>query len=429
MRRALVLSSGSEARSTKPPVVATNADMSPPYAFTRSPMPISPCPNPSFCAKPPGPSSRTSSRSWPGAYSTVTSARRPPECLRALVSPSCTMRYAERSSERGRATGSPVHVESYVEPRGAHVARQGLQVVQPGTRRELEQVVALPQRAQQPAHLGERRTAGLLDVPQRLALLGRRPASGAAPPRPGAPSRSPRGRRRRGARAPSGRAPRPPPPGPPTPAPARPAAPAPPRPRSARPRSRRAKPHEPGDGEERRGEDEVGRALGRVVVDDDGRADQHDHQPDPGLESATQTAQQHGGAHPAEEDRRLGGDQLAVEEAQRGAADPDGRRGQRTGSRLRASSARSTTLSAATSNHSCSTVRPVRVVAQHACRPRSPAAATTIRTSRPQAAKNRQTRPIGSTYGRRSPRASYESRTRCTQVSLGSRRRAGGRCR
>ena len=66
-----------------------------------------------------------------------------------------------------------VHVESYVEPRGAHVSRQGRQVVQPGTWRELEQVVAVPQRTQQPAHLRECRAARLLDVSQRLPLLGR----------------------------------------------------------------------------------------------------------------------------------------------------------------------------------------------------------------------------------------------------------------
>ena len=60
-------SNGSEARSTKPPEVAANADMSPPYALTRSPMPIRPCPDPPLRAKPPVPSSRTSSRSSLGA--------------------------------------------------------------------------------------------------------------------------------------------------------------------------------------------------------------------------------------------------------------------------------------------------------------------------------------------------------------------------
>ncbi len=44
----------------------------------------------------------------------------------------------------------------------------------------------------------------------------------------------------------------------------------------------------------------------RVVVDHDGRADQHEHQSHAGLESATQTAQQHGRAHPAQEDARPG---------------------------------------------------------------------------------------------------------------------------
>ena len=66
-----------------------------------------------------------------------------------------------------------VHVEPYVEPRGANVCRQGLQVLQPGTGRELEQVVALPQRTQHPAHLSERRAARLLNVSQCLPLLGR----------------------------------------------------------------------------------------------------------------------------------------------------------------------------------------------------------------------------------------------------------------
>src|SRR3954447_6008580 len=97
---------GKEARSTKPPVVAVKADISPPYALTRSPMPTNPCPSPSFRA-PPTPSSRTSNRRQSGVYAIVTSALRPPECLSALVSPSWTMRYAERSSDRGSVTGSP----------------------------------------------------------------------------------------------------------------------------------------------------------------------------------------------------------------------------------------------------------------------------------------------------------------------------------
>ncbi len=105
--------------------------MSPPYAFTRSPMPISPCPSPSLCANPPGPSSRTSSRSWSDSNATVTSARRPPECLRALVSPSCTMRYAERSSERGSSTGSPSRCSRTSSPAARTSRGQALEIVQP----------------------------------------------------------------------------------------------------------------------------------------------------------------------------------------------------------------------------------------------------------------------------------------------------------
>ena len=184
------------------------------------------------------------------------------------MSPSCTMRYAERSSGARQGDRLAVHVESYVEPRGANVSRQGLQVVQPGTRRELEQVVALPQRTQQPAHLGERRTAGLLDVPQRLPLLGR--GRHPVPHRPDLEdhhahrvgdhvvelARHPGpllGHRHPGRRLPL-------PLGPQRPllrglAPLGPVA--------------QGEPDEPGDREEHRGEDEVCRPCGRVVVDDD----------------------------------------------------------------------------------------------------------------------------------------------------------------
>ena len=66
--------------------------MPPPKILTRSRMPTSPWPTPASVEGPPGPSSRTSSRSSVAVYCTSTSAWLARACLRALVSPSCKIR-------------------------------------------------------------------------------------------------------------------------------------------------------------------------------------------------------------------------------------------------------------------------------------------------------------------------------------------------
>ena len=55
-----------------------------------------------------------------------------------------------------------------MSPAARTSAARVCEVVQSGTRSELEQVVSLPQRTEHPAHLSERRTARLLDVSQCL---------------------------------------------------------------------------------------------------------------------------------------------------------------------------------------------------------------------------------------------------------------------
>jgi hypothetical protein len=60
----------------------------------------------------------------------------------------------------------------------------------------------------------------------------------------------------------------------------------------------------PGDREQDRGEYEVARRVGRVVVDNDRRAAQHDGQPDTRLNDVTQVAQQKRREHSGNEDTR-----------------------------------------------------------------------------------------------------------------------------
>src|SRR5262245_8473667 len=102
------------------------------------------------------------------------------------------------------------------------------------------------------------------------------------------------------------------------------------------------------------------------------------------------------------------------------AAQPTQRKaGARNGRRRRAHSARTTTLNATTSNHSwrpsgwSASVRSTVPIALATTAP-------TIRRSSPQTANHRQTRPIGSRYGRRPPAASYESRTPARSVATAS---------
>ena len=50
--------------------------------------------------------------------------------------------------------------------------QQRVEAVEPGLRRELDLVAVAAHRAEEPAHLGERGAAGLLDAPERVAVLG-----------------------------------------------------------------------------------------------------------------------------------------------------------------------------------------------------------------------------------------------------------------
>ena len=81
--------------------------MSPPKIFTRSPIPDQPVPDAVAAT---GRRARRRAPRAAGRPGVARPRRRPGgrrACLRVLVSPSCTMRYAERSSPGGRATGLP----------------------------------------------------------------------------------------------------------------------------------------------------------------------------------------------------------------------------------------------------------------------------------------------------------------------------------
>ena len=206
-------------------------------------MPTRPCPKPVVAGGRPRPSSRTSSRSSLGRVLDGHVDLAAAGVLEGVGEPLLhdpVRREVERARQRDRLA---LHVQPYVEPGGAHVAGQRLEVVQPGLRRRAR----AGRRPARSAPSRRRISASAVrpacsTLRSASLLLGRRPASGAGPRRPGAPSRSRRAPRRRAARAPSGPAPRPPRPAPPTPGRARPAAHAPRRPRSARLRSRSAKP-------------------------------------------------------------------------------------------------------------------------------------------------------------------------------------------
>ena len=262
------------------------------------------------------------------------------------------MRYAERSSERGRSTGSPSRWSRTSSPAARTSSARLSQIVQPGLRRQLEQVVALPQRAEHPAHLGERRTAGLLDVLQRLLLLG--PGRHPVPDRPDLEHhhahrvgdhvvelpRHPRpllGHRHPGRRLPL-------PLGPQRPvlrhlAPLGPGA--------------QGEPHEPGHAEEGGAEDQVVDPLGRVVATTVAAEIRTTASPTRAWSPRPQPTQQHGRAHPAQVDPGLGRDQLVVEEAQRPRCRSRRTPAPGTATACAPAAAAGRSLIATTSNHSC----------------------------------------------------------------------------
>ena len=87
-------------------------------------------------------------------------------------------------------TGSPSTCSCTGRPGAADLLEQRVEAVEAGLRRELGVVAVAAHRAEQAAHLRERRAAGLLDALERLAVLGERlGAACAGRRRPEAPSR------------------------------------------------------------------------------------------------------------------------------------------------------------------------------------------------------------------------------------------------
>ena len=138
-------------------------------------------------------------------------ARAGPACLSALVSPSWTIRYAERSMPGGSGRGSPSTRTFTGRPASRTCSTSASRPARPGwgasdgRRRRHSR-----SDAEHAAQLGEGRAPGVLDRRQRPAgALGvDRPAS-PRPPRPGPPSRSGCGRPRRASRVRCASAPRP----------------------------------------------------------------------------------------------------------------------------------------------------------------------------------------------------------------------------
>src|SRR4051794_18942911 len=114
-------STGSIARSEKPPSGRGPASSVPPYSATRSRIPTRRWPSAPF--ETPRPSSSIASSTAPSTYRTITSACAACACSSAFVSPSCTIRYAETSApgESGtrcpstrRLTGKPASSTSWM---------------------------------------------------------------------------------------------------------------------------------------------------------------------------------------------------------------------------------------------------------------------------------------------------------------------------
>ena len=99
----------------------------------------------------------------------ATPAAAGPPCRSTLVSASCTIRYAERSSAGGQRRRVAGHGQLDGEAGGAELVDQPGDVAQPGAGRELAARLVAPRRStpEQPAHLDQRRAGGGLDAAQR----------------------------------------------------------------------------------------------------------------------------------------------------------------------------------------------------------------------------------------------------------------------
>ena len=90
------------------------------------------------------------------------------------MSPSCTMRYAERSRPGGSAHGLPGICSRTSSPAARTSSTSASRSASPGCGASSSWSSSSAHRVEQAAHLRERGAARLLDVPERLAVLGRR---------------------------------------------------------------------------------------------------------------------------------------------------------------------------------------------------------------------------------------------------------------
>ena len=133
-----------------------------------------------------GPLSRTRSRRAPAVKCNSTSTAAPGACRRALVRPSCTIRYVTSSTPGSRAAERPRHDEADARARGVPCLVEQLVQLYPdrgwGCRctlaRSARRLRVLPQDAQQPPHLGQRRPGGVADRRQPLRPGRGHPGSG-----------------------------------------------------------------------------------------------------------------------------------------------------------------------------------------------------------------------------------------------------------
>ncbi len=149
-----------DARSTKPPVAATNADMSPPYALHPLADADQPVPEAVAAGR-----ARRGRRRAPRAAARTACSRRSrrrgrPGVLEGVGE--ALLHDAVRREVERRAAGRPGRRARAAVRRARPRARrrQRLQVVQPGLRVSARAGRPPPQGAEQPPHLGERRTAG-----------------------------------------------------------------------------------------------------------------------------------------------------------------------------------------------------------------------------------------------------------------------------
>ncbi len=89
-----------------------------------------------------------------------------------MLSASCTIRYADRSTPAGIGRGTPMIRDSTTRPASARPVEQFVEAVQAGLRQPLGRLVVVAEQPDHPAGLGERLAGG---VPEHLErLLGGR---------------------------------------------------------------------------------------------------------------------------------------------------------------------------------------------------------------------------------------------------------------